>query len=265
MTRTKKPVRFTGQHFTIDRDLILKAIKYADIQPQDTVLDIGAGKGFLTVHLIHHAREIIAIEKDKELVRLLKNRFSNDPNVIVSDSDFLKTNLPKRPFKVVSNIPFGITAGILRKLLFENQSYFLGGTLILSGEVARKLTSPHILNPQLCFYRSFYTIRQIETISPESFLPPPTISAALVSFHRHEALSDEFDRDGYLRFLCLVGEAPSITLRQALKKVFRKSQVRMIAYRFNLNIENTVKNVHPIIWKSIYNEMTKLVPRRYWP
>jgi hypothetical protein len=54
-------------------------------------------------------------------------------------------------------------------------------------------------------------------------------------------------------------------LRQALKKVFRKSQVRMIAYRFNLNIENTVKNVHPIVWKSIYNEMTKLVPRRYWP
>ena len=51
MTKKKLPVRFTGQHFTIDKVLIQNAIKIANISSQDTVLDIGAGKGFLTVHL----------------------------------------------------------------------------------------------------------------------------------------------------------------------------------------------------------------------
>ena len=52
MTKKKLPVRFTGQHFTIDKVLIKDAIRQADISNQDTVLDIGAGKGFLTVHLL---------------------------------------------------------------------------------------------------------------------------------------------------------------------------------------------------------------------
>ena len=52
MTKKKLPVRFTGQHFTIDKVLIKDAIRQANISNQDTVLDIGAGKGFLTVHFL---------------------------------------------------------------------------------------------------------------------------------------------------------------------------------------------------------------------
>ena len=51
MTKKKLPVRFTGQHFTIDKVLIKDAIRQANINSQDTVLDIGAGKGFLNAHL----------------------------------------------------------------------------------------------------------------------------------------------------------------------------------------------------------------------
>ena len=56
MTKKKLPVRFTGQHFTIDKVLIKDAIRQANISNQDTVLDIGAGKGFLTVHLLPQIR-----------------------------------------------------------------------------------------------------------------------------------------------------------------------------------------------------------------
>ena len=58
MTKKKLPVRFTGQHFTIDKVLIEDAIKQANINSQDTVLDIGAGKGFLTVHLFNTSVKI---------------------------------------------------------------------------------------------------------------------------------------------------------------------------------------------------------------
>ena len=59
MTKKKLPVRFTGQHFTIDKVLIKDAIRQANISNQDTVLDIGAGKGFLTVHLFLKSATII--------------------------------------------------------------------------------------------------------------------------------------------------------------------------------------------------------------
>ena len=72
MTKKKLPVRFTGQHFTIDKVLIQNAIKIANISSQDTVLDIGAGKGFLTVHLLKIAHNVVAIENDTALVEHLR-------------------------------------------------------------------------------------------------------------------------------------------------------------------------------------------------
>ena len=69
MTKKKLPVRFTGQHFTIDKVLIKDAIRQANISNQDTVLDIGAGKGFLTVHLLTRVRDK---EHHKKLNRQLE-------------------------------------------------------------------------------------------------------------------------------------------------------------------------------------------------
>ena len=70
MTKKKLPVRFTGQHFTIDKVLIKDAIKQSNITQHDTVLDIGAGKGFITVHLLKNVNKVIAIENDVALSKL---------------------------------------------------------------------------------------------------------------------------------------------------------------------------------------------------
>lgn len=83
MTKKKLPVRFTGQHFTIDKVLIKDAIRQANISNQDTVLDIGAGKGFLTVHLLKIANNVVAIENDTALVEHLRKLFSDARNVQV--------------------------------------------------------------------------------------------------------------------------------------------------------------------------------------
>lgn len=112
MIKNKLPVRYTGQHFTIDKVLIDDAIKIAKINESDTVIDIGAGKGFLTVHLVRQCTNLIAIENDKSLLSILKNKFSNNTNVKIIDCDFRCYTIPKRNFKVVSNIPFRITSEI---------------------------------------------------------------------------------------------------------------------------------------------------------
>ena len=110
MTKKKLPVRFTGQHFTIDKVLIKDAIRQANISNQDTVLDIGAGKGFLTVHLLKIANNVVAIENDTALVEHLRKLFSDARNVQVVGCDFRNFAVPKFPFKVVSNIPYGLSS-----------------------------------------------------------------------------------------------------------------------------------------------------------
>ena len=124
MIKNKLPVRFTGQHFTIDKVLIADAIKIAKINETDTVLDIGAGKGFITVHLVRQCINVIAIENDKSLLCILKNKFANNYNVKIIDCDFRGYTIPKRNFKVVSNIPFRITSDILTYII---HSGFISG------------------------------------------------------------------------------------------------------------------------------------------
>ena len=94
MTKKKLPVRFTGQHFTIDKVLIKDAIRQANISNQDTVLDIGAGKGFLTVHLLKIANNVVAIENDTALVEHLRKLFSDARNVQVVGCDFSPSLTP---------------------------------------------------------------------------------------------------------------------------------------------------------------------------
>lgn len=153
--KKKLPVRFTGQHFTIDKVLIKDAIRQANISNQDTVLDIGAGKGFLTVHLLKIANNVVAIENDTALVEHLRKLFSDARNVQVVGCDFRNFAVPKFPFKVVSNIPYGITSDIFKILMFESLGNFLGGSIVLQLEPTQKLFSRKLYNPYTVFYHTF--------------------------------------------------------------------------------------------------------------
>ena len=73
MRKNKIPVRLTGQHFTIDVTLIEDSIKTANLTTNDVVLDIGAGTGFITLYLAQKRINVVAIENDQLLLRILKN------------------------------------------------------------------------------------------------------------------------------------------------------------------------------------------------
>ena len=181
MTKKKLPVRFTGQHFTIDKVLIKDAIRQANISNQDTVLDIGAGKGFLTVHLLKIANNVVAIENDTALVEHLRKLFSDARNVQVVGCDFRNFAVPKFPFKVVSNIPYGITSDIFKILMFESLGNFLGGSIVLQLEPTQKLFSRKLYNPYTVFYHTFFDLKLVYEVGPESFFPPPTVGKSSVS------------------------------------------------------------------------------------
>ncbi|MCC5917851.1 MAG: rRNA adenine N(6)-methyltransferase family protein [Cryomorphaceae bacterium] len=204
MKRYNVPVRYTGQHFTIDKVLIADAIKLAQISQHDSVLDIGAGKGFLTVYLAPQAKTVIAIENDPKLLGILRQKFAKKRNVTIVAADFRNYPIPQVPFKVVSNIPYGITSLILKRLMYDCTEYFSGGTLVMQYEAARKLFSKTMFNPYTVFYHSFFDLELVYTIPPESFIPPPTVDSALLRItKKKQSEIGDVVKKAYLDFLFL--------------------------------------------------------------
>lgn len=105
-----------SQNFLYSRKLVDKLVRHSSIGLQDTVIDIGAGKGIITEQLLSLCRKVIAIEIDQDLYFYLKNKFK-DNNVDLICGDFLRYYLPKYPYKVFANIPFNIEGRIIRRLL----------------------------------------------------------------------------------------------------------------------------------------------------
>lgn len=265
MTKKKLPVRFTGQHFTIDKVLIKDAIRQANISNQDTVLDIGAGKGFLTVHLLKIANNVVAIENDTALVEHLRKLFSDARNVQVVGCDFRNFAVPKFPFKVVSNIPYGITSDIFKILMFESLGNFLGGSIVLQLEPTQKLFSRKLYNPYTVFYHTFFDLKLVYEVGPESFFPPPTVKSALLNIKRKHLFFDFKFKAKYLAFISCLLEKPDLSVKTALKSIFRKSQVRSISEKFGLNLNAQIVCLSPSQWVNCFLEMLEVVPEKFHP
>ena len=144
--RTKKRL---GQNFLVDGEVIQDIIDFAQITPDDTVLEIGPGVGFVTEQLVKHSKKVIAIELDEEAIAELKKLEA--PNLEIIHNDVLKTdlsNLTNEKFKVVANIPYYITSPIIAHLLGEiddlankNRSQIKDIILMVQEEVARRMVA----------------------------------------------------------------------------------------------------------------------------
>lgn len=226
---------------------------------------IGAGKGFLTVHLLKIANNVVAIENDTALVEHLRKLFSDARNVQVVGCDFRNFAVPKFPFKVVSNIPYGITSDIFKILMFESLGNFLGGSIVLQLEPTQKLFSRKLYNPYTVFYHTFFDLKLVYEVGPESFFPPPTVKSALLNIKRKQLFFDFKFKAKYLAFISCLLEKPDLSVKTALKSIFRKSQVRSISEKFGLNLNAQIVCLSPSQWVNCFLEMLEVVPEKFHP
>ena len=129
------PKKTLGQHFLIEPSIFDKLCTYASLNNSDIVLDAGAGLGFLTKFLAGKCGEVLAVESDSKLVKVLRERFKNFSNVKIIKGDLLKTDVPSFT-KVVSIPPYNISSAFL--LWLFNRS-FENAVLILQKEFAERL------------------------------------------------------------------------------------------------------------------------------
>ncbi len=266
MKKHKVPVRFTGQHFTVDKVLIADAISVAGLDKDDLVIDIGAGKGFLTVHLARRCDAVLAIEKDVRLCGMLRRRFAHCPNVRVVNADFREFKIPDVDFKVVSSIPYAITSDILKCLMFAKAGHFLGGSLIMQLEPAQKLLSEKASNPYAVFYHTFFDLELMYEVAPESFVPPPRVKSVLLRIGKKQHLGLSTEMKGkYFGFLRHMLRNPELSARAVLKKLFRKSQIREIAECHHIDLDVAVSFLSADQWSGCFQGMLARVPEKFHP
>ena len=218
-------------------------IQLASLNPDDVVLDIGAGKGILTFELVKHCNQVIAIEQDPELCRYLQLRFCDKKNVSVHHVDFMDYLLPHFIYKVFSNIPYNQTAAIIKKLL-QSINPPLEAYLILQKEAAYKYAgSPYRAETLVSLsYKPWFDFEVLHAFKKTDFNPVPKVASVLMSIkQKQQSLVLPNYKINYLDFLAhgFISNKPN--MRKAYSDVFGYEQFKRLAreYKFDLNAKPT--------------------------
>ena len=203
-----KPSKKFGQNFLIDKSVIRKVIKSADLKPFDTILEIGPGLGTLTqeiarkVHpvkpreagippsaeLFNRAGTVIAVEKDRKMCEILRETLEVEPpkevqprNIKVIQKDILKFNKFPKSYKIIANLPFYLTAPVIRKFLEAVEVKPQHMVFIVQKEVAQRLCAKPPKMSILAVSVQFYAqVKIIDYISKKSFWPEPKVDSAII-------------------------------------------------------------------------------------
>ena len=185
-----------GQNFLVDSNILDKIIESAQITREDCVLEIGPGIGTMTQRLAEEAREVVAVEIDRNLIPVLEDTLSAYANVTVINADILKFDLNRlveernggRPIKVVANLPYYITTPIIMAL-FEKHVPLQSVTIMVQKEVADRMQEGPGTKDYgaLSLAVQYYAKPEIVTRVPAScFMPKPNVDSTVIRLTRYE-------------------------------------------------------------------------------
>jgi len=189
------PSKRLGQNFLIDKIILNKIVKAADIKLTDVVLEIGPGMGVLTQELVKKAKMVVVIEKDPKMVEILKEVLKDYKNVKIIQGDILKTesntftphqilmrgrHLTSNTYKVVANLPYYITSPVIRKFL-EAKNPPESMALMVQKEVAQRICAKPPRMNLLAVSVQFYAKPEIiDYVSKQCFWPKPKVDSAII-------------------------------------------------------------------------------------
>lgn len=258
-----------GQHFLTSKKIAERMASAAHITLRDIILEIGPGKGMLTDALIlQNPKKIIAIEKDKKLIPILREKYKNEKRIEIIEGDirtmFNRASLKKklgRDYKVVSNIPYYLTSYLIRILLENGLTKPQSIIFMIQKEVAERIISrpPH-MNLLALSVQSAGNARIVFRVTKKYFSPEPKVDSAVIII---ENISDVFFKHTQRKLFFTIlhhgfAHKRKMLLSNLLKKLsIPKNEMENIFAHCAIDTRARAENLSFEQWKCLTYEITK--------
>lgn len=211
-----------GQNFLVDQNYIDKIISALDTQKDETIIEIGAGRGALTEKLVESGADVTAIELERDMISVLKVKFAGSKNFRLIEQDALKIDFKKiitgngQRAKLIANLPYNISTAILQKLI-EQREFFSVMILMFQKEVVERITA-EAGNKERGFLsvlvQTYLDVEKLFDVPPNAFRPAPKVWSAVLKLQpKNEAAIGIKDTE-------LFREIVSTGFRQKRKTIF---------------------------------------------
>ena len=257
-----RPKKSLGQNFLIDHNVLEQIVDAAEVTNKE-VLEIGPGSGNLTTFILKKKpKKVYVIEKDDDLALILKDKFTNEINII--NDDVLKISEDKissEKLTVFGNLPYNISTEILSKWItnIDKNFWFESLVLMFQKEVAERIiaesnTSKYGRLSILSHWK--LNIKKIIDIKPQSFSPRPKIDSTLLLFTPRENFFELKDAKN----LEMITRVFFSQRRKMLKKPFNKifNNAKEISEKFNIDLNLRPQNLKAEIYFKLVKEYENL-------
>ncbi len=192
------PSKRLGQNFLTDQRIIQRIIAALEPQADETILEVGPGKGALTATLLEKAGSLVAIEFDRSLIPLLSEKFSSNENFKLVQNDALTVDVcevirPASTTRVVANLPYNVATAILQKFI-EQRSCISEMVLMLQKEVVERITAAPGSAERgylSVFVQAYCETEKLFDVGPGSFRPAPKVWSSVIKLTLRPRLAVE--------------------------------------------------------------------------
>jgi len=220
-----------SQHFLRGPRLVAELIGHSNIRKNDVVYDLGAGSGVISSVLARRCRQVVAVEIEPQALHKLRQNVGMLENVTIVVKDILRLTPPSEPYKIFANIPFHMSAAIVRKFT-ETEHPPKSMYLISQKQFARKLVpgDDHFTSQLSAEIGPWFTARIRKTLRKTDFTPPPAVDTVLLEIKpREQALVPVLDNVRYRNFVtrCFNEQKYFTRLKKPFSAELRPSQLTL--------------------------------------
>lgn len=264
--RKNRKSNFSGKHLLHNPKIIQKIVNQANLKPYECAIDLGAGKGALTIPLAQKVQQVLAVEYDKKFIDYLEKKLFRYPNVRMIEEAIQNFRWPNRPFVIVSNIPYSITTPIMKQILDRPSEHFERAVILMEKGAAKRFTSDKIKDAYVIAWRMTMDIHYVRGVNRKNFSPPPKVDSAVIEVRRKTRSIvpppqiKQFK--GLAEYALFKPEAP---LDFALEGVFTTTQLKHVRRKLKIKVDTPISNLSERQWGMLFESMVQHVPNYRWP
>lgn len=272
------PRRRYGQNFLVDLNLMGKLVAAAELQPADVVLEVGAGTGSLTEILLDHGPRVVAVEIDRGLQALLRERLGDHPRLTLVQADVLSgkhrlnplvaSALSARPpqpggaYKLVANLPYQVATPLLMELLYATPRFERLACTIQREVGERLVADPRTgaYGPVSVVCQTLAEVAALAILPASAFWPRPKVQSIMVTLRPRPA--EQVDVDDVAGFVHFVQQGFA-QRRKMLRRLVRDwDQLDALAafHKAGVDPEARPEELTPKDWRAFHRAVRAQAP-----